>query len=277
MIAIKISLPSQSEDAAVTLLWELGTAGLEVQPAASEGTVSLLVYFAVDEEQRPTLAARITGEIPQATVEPAEVPDVDWVARFRDGFRPFAAGGFRIVPAWEQDAVRDQRTLLIDPGRAFGTGTHESTRLCLLLLERLAAQGPLGRVIDVGAGTGILALAALKLGASFALAADIDAEALHSCRQHARLNDARLHLLQADGGRAVRPRYFDILLANITAPLLIGRAAELCALPTRSCVLSGILAEEADSVRAAFAAFDPNPHVERMGEWAGLLLTRRVP
>ncbi len=275
MIALRITLPAAREDAAVTLLWELGTAGIEVQPAA-EGAVSLLSFFPGDETACSGLAAQIGKGLPDATIEAADVPDVDWVARFRDGFRPFSVGTFRIVPAWDDCTAADARTLRIDPGRAFGTGTHESTRLCLLLLERLATEGALGRVLDVGAGTGILALAAARLGAALAVASDIDVDALHSCRQHAALNGARLPLLRADGGRAVQPGRFDGLLANLTAPLLIERAQELGALFTRWAVLAGLLVEEVASVRAAFAAIDPSPQVEYMGEWAGLRLTKRA-
>lgn len=276
MIALRITLPAAREDAAVTLLWELGTAGIEVQPAA-EGAISLLTFFSCEEATCPVLAAQIGKHLLDATIEATDVPDVDWVARFRDGFRPFSVGTFRIVPVWDECATPGDRTLRIDPGRAFGTGTHESTRLCLLLLERLAAEGSLGRVLDVGAGTGILALAAARLGAALAVASDIHVEALHSCRQHAALNGARLPLLRADGGRAVQPGRFDGLLANLTAPLLIERAQELGALFTRWAVLAGLLAEEVASVRAAFAGIDPSPQVEYMGEWAGLRLTKRAP
>jgi ribosomal protein L11 methyltransferase len=275
MIALRIALPAVLEEAAVTLLWEMGTAGIEVRPDRDD-VLALLAYFAVEESERAALSARVARELPDGRIDAVDVPEVDWVARFREGFRPFGVGTFRFVPAWEQQAESAPRMLRMDPGRAFGTGTHETTRLCLLLIERLAAEGPLGRVLDVGAGTGILALAAMRLGAAFAVAADLDPEALLSCRQHAALNGLRLPLVRADGGRAIRPRCFDVLLANLMAPLLIERADELGGLFTRTAVLSGLLVEEIDEVRVAFRAYDPDPRVERMGEWAALRLTRRV-
>lgn len=275
MIALRLTLPAAREEAAVTLLWELGTAGIEVQSAPEE-TLALLAYFPIDQDEIPTLVMAIRRELADATIEAADVPDVDWVARFRDGFRSFAVGSFQIIPAWEARANLGPRALRIDPGRAFGTGTHESTQLCVLLLERLAEQTALGRVLDVGAGTGILALVAARLGATFVVASDNDAEALASCRQHATLNGVHLPVLCADGGRAVRPGLFDVLVANLMAPLLIERAEELGALFGRSAILAGLLTGEVDDVRRAFRAFDPAPRVECMGEWAALCLTRRV-
>jgi ribosomal protein L11 methyltransferase len=275
MIALRITLPAAREEDAVTLLWEMGTAGVEVQPA-QDGTLALLSYFAVAQAECAALVTRLSGELTDARIEITDVPDVDWVARFRDGFRPFSVGNFHIVPAWEQGARLSDRVLRIDPGRAFGTGTHESTRLCLRLLERLASERALGRVLDVGAGTGILALAAVRLGAGFVVASDFDADALLSCRRHADLNDVHLRLLRADGGRAIRPGRFDVLVANLMAPLLIERAKELAAVFTGSAILAGLLVEEVEDVRSAFSACDPDPGVERLGEWAALCLTKRV-
>ena len=108
----------------------------------------LLAYF-----PGPADVAEALRALPSARLEPIAVPDVDWVASFREGFRAFDVGGFRVVPAWEP-APAGARVLRVDPARAFGTGTHETTRLCLLALEGLAAERPLGRVLDLGAGTG---------------------------------------------------------------------------------------------------------------------------
>lgn len=275
MIALRLTLPAAREEAGVTLLWELGTAGIEVQ-AAAQGMTALLAYFPVEESERPRLVTAIRHQLVDAIVDAADVPDVDWVARFKEGFRPFAIGSFRIIPAWEECENLGHRALRIDPGRAFGTGTHESTRLCVRLLERLAEERALGRVLDVGAGTGILGMVAARLGATLVVASDNDAEALASSRQHAALNGVRLALLRADGGRAIRPGRFDVLVANLMAPLLIERADELGALFGRSAVLAGLLTNEVDDVRTAFRAFDPDPHVECMGEWAALCLTKQA-
>jgi ribosomal protein L11 methyltransferase len=273
MRAFRVTLSERDEDVATALLWEAGTSGLEVG-STPEGDVVLTAYFP-DEPDLGTLRARL----PFARVEPADVPDVDWVARFREDFRAFRVGRFAITPAWEPPPAAGI-PLVVDPGRAFGTGTHETTRLCLVALEEIAGHRPLGRVIDVGAGTGILGIAALRLGASGAVAADLDEDAVASCRAHARLNGSPLLVVRGDGGRPFRDGAFDVVVANLTAPLLVARAAELCALraPGGRLVLSGLLDTDrlevqsafADCRQSAFADCGP-PAVRHEGEWAALV------
>jgi ribosomal protein L11 methyltransferase len=268
MRAFRVTVPEADEDLATALLWEAGTAGIEVAPSR-DGRAVLLAYFA-DEASLEPLAAGI----PAATVESVPVPDVDWVARFRESFRAFRAGQFLIAPPWDEwDGTSDGgERLVIDPGRAFGTGTHESTRLCLRALEVLARQRSLGRVIDVGTGTGILAIAALRLGADAAVATDTDPDALSAARAHAELNRVSLSLVRADGPRPLRPRSADLVLANLTAPLLVTHAAGLSALraPGAALILSGLLEDDMDTVTAAYEACG-RPEVLRDGEWAALV------
>src|SRR6185295_2287505 len=126
----------ETQDLVVAQLWELGTSGIEERPTG------LLAYF--DGEMT---AEALRAALPGASVTPTPVPDVDWVARFREGFRAFAVADFWIAPLWDEGATpAAKRRLVVDPGRAFGTGTHESTALCLEALARRAACGPLGRV-----------------------------------------------------------------------------------------------------------------------------------
>lgn len=213
---------------------------------------------------------RALGAIRGARVRAVEVPDVDWVARFREDFRAFDAAGFRVVPEWESGARAAPRSLIVDPGRAFGTGTHQTTRLCLELLVEESTLRPLGRVLDVGAGTGILAIAALRLGAPTAVAVDFDPEATASCATHARLNDVSLAVVQGDGGRAFRPARFDLVVANLMAPLLVERADELRAIcaPGGTLMLSGLLVEDVEAVSRAYA-FGAVEH-RFDSEWAAL-------
>jgi len=262
MRAFCVTVAEADEDEAVTALWEAGTAGVEVRPAPGR-RLRLLAYFA-DDSGGPALAVLPAG----ATVEPAEVENVDWLARFREGFHAFRAGRFLIAPDWDAAAstagARSSATadtLIVDPGRAFGTGTHETTRLCLAALEALAARRPLGRTLDLGAGTGLLSVAAVRLGASFVCASDLDHEAnLASCH-HAHLNRVRLAVVRADGGRGFRPGSFDLVLANLMALLLVDRAAEIRALvaPGGALVLSGLLVDDVPLVRAAFEGASPAP------------------
>jgi ribosomal protein L11 methyltransferase len=273
MLAFLITASAGDHDAIVERLWELGTSGIEERPG---DRLYLLSYFGDD-----MTAAQVRGalaDLRDVSVAPSPIPDVDWVARFRENFGAFAAAGFWVVPAWDREAERraeGRPVLVIDPGRAFGTGTHESTTLCLSALERLAAARPLGDVADIGTGSGILAIAARKLGARSAVATDIDPEALVSARQHAALNQTPLPLVHADGARAFAPARFDTVLANIMAPVLIERAPELTALarPAGRLVLAGLLAGELAEVGAAYAQAGALTH-EIRGEWASLVIDR---
>jgi len=197
------------------------------------------------------------------------------VARVREGFRPFAAGPFRIVPAWEAAAPggHGERVIVVEPGLAFGTGTHESTRLCLAALDERARAGPLGHVLDVGTGSGILSVAAVRLGARRVTAVELDAEALPVARRHAELNRAPIRLVRGDGARALRAAAFDVVLANISAPLLVERAEELAvrARGRGALILSGFLVDDLPSVRAAYAGRG-RVEVRTDGLWAALLV-----
>lgn len=265
MLAFSVTVEAAREDDAVAALWEHGTCGLEVRPAAA-GCVELVAYF----EREPDSQA-LQHALPGARIAGVPVPEVDWVARFREGFRPFQVGRFRVAPRWEV-ATPSPEVLVVDPGRAFGTGTHETTRLCLEALEELAARRPLGRTLDLGSGTGLLAVAAERLGARPLVASDLDPEATAASQLHARLNGARLHVVRADGGTAFRGGAFDLVLANLMALLLVDRASEIRALvaPGGALVLSGLLLEDVPPVRDAYAACG-TPRERTLGEWAALV------
>jgi len=263
--ALSVTVDAAREDETATALWDHGTCGIEVRPDAA-GRVELLAYFEHEPDK-----ARLESALPDAAITGVPVPEVDWVARFREGFRPFRVGRFLISPCWEATA-RSPELLVVDPGRAFGTGTHETTRLCLEALEELATRRPLGRTLDLGSGTGLLAVAAERLGAESTVASDIDPEATAASRLHARLNSARLQVVRADGGTAFRPGSFDLVLANLMVLLLIDRVAEIRALvaPGGALVLSGLLLDDVPPVRQAYAACGA-PRELRFGEWAALV------
>jgi len=273
--AFRIVIAASQEDDAVTALWDLGTSGLETRSAGPD-RAELIAFFETEGDLLPDLRHALAPLAPLA-VEPAFVPEVDWVARFRAGFEAFPVGRFLVQPAWDaRPPGRGQLPLVVDPGRAFGTGTHESTRLCLERLEELARQGPLpAPVLDLGSGSGILAIAARRLGASHVFAVDHDPEAVRSAREHARLNGTPLRIVQADGGRGLRARRFGLVLANIAAPFLRARAGEIAGLvaPGGMLVLSGFLGEDLDTVRAAYTALGPTES-RSLGEWAALLVRR---
>jgi ribosomal protein L11 methyltransferase len=258
---------------ATALLWDLGTAGIEVTPGRGE-EVALLAYFAEGKDEGEVAAA--LAPLSGARVEATPVPEVDWVARFRESFRAFKAGRFRIAPPWDLPPDRSD-LLIVSPGRAFGTGTHETTRLCLAALETLAGEGPIGRMLDLGTGAGLLAVAAAKLGARGVTALDLDPEAIESARLHVRMNQVEVRLLRADGGRPFRRGVFDLICANLTVALLRERRDELGRLlaPGGTLILSGMLAADVRGLAKAYAGLGRVARQEEEGEWAALLVRRR--
>jgi ribosomal protein L11 methyltransferase len=265
MRAFRVTVVERDEDLVTGELYDAGTDGIEVGPAKDD-RVSLLAYFSNDVD-----LAVLRQRLKDAAVEPVPIPDVDWVARFRESFRAFRVGRFVVAPPWDRPADGED-LLLVDPGRAFGTGTHESTRLCLGALEDLAHRRDLGRVVDVGTGTGILGVAAARLGARLVVASDTDPEATASARTHARLNGVDLCIVRGDAARPFLPGAFDLVLANLTAPLLVAHARGLAALRASGggLVLSGLLDTDVDEVGAAYAACGP-PETRHDGEWVALV------
>ncbi len=270
MRAYRVRIPAAEEDLAASLLWELGTAGIEVCAGAG-ADLALLAYFSDDRVDENAVTSAL-APLPRARVEAAPLPEVDWVSRFRETFRGFRAGRFLIAPPWDLPPARDD-LIIVEPGRAFGTGTHETTRLCLAALESLAGSAVLRRVLDIGTGSGLLAVAATLLGAGLVAAVDIDPEAVASAALHARINHAPVRIVAGDGGRAFRAGSFDLVMANLTSRLLLDRRDEIAALlaPGGALILSGLLAEELPALERAFEGLGPVT-VRREGEWAALVV-----
>ena len=183
-----------------------------------------------------------------------DVPEQDWVRLTQSQFGPVEiTPGFWIVPTWHEPPAQARRVIRLDPGLAFGTGTHPTTRMCLRWIAR---QPPAGqRVLDYGCGSGILAIGAGKCGAGEIDAVDIDEAAVLSTVANAAANNVKL---QAGLPDRANGRY-QIVLANILATPLKVLAPQLCAhvAPGGSLVLAGILERQADELKAAYA-----PHAQ---------------
>ena len=182
----------------------------------------------------------------------AEVPDQDWVRLTQSQFTPVEiTPEFWIVPTWHEPPAQARQTIRLDPGLAFGTGTHPTTRMCLRWIARRATTQPLGRVLDYGCGSGILAIGAAKFGAPDIDAVDIDPAAVESTELNAQANAVQLHAGLPD--KAVGP--YNTVLANILASPLQVLAPLLCAHVAAggSLVLAGILERQADELKAAYA------------------------
>jgi ribosomal protein L11 methyltransferase len=229
----------------------------DFQVTAIEDTPDSLRVFFTREAERDAAAARLRAEA-DLTVTAEDVPDDDWAARSQAGIRPIEVLDLTIAPPWAADKARATsagRTLVIQPSMGFGTGHHASTRLCLRLLQQLPLAGL--SVLDIGTGSGVLAIAAATLGANRVTGVDLDPDALENARENLELNDlaGRVELVERDlSTEAAGLEPCDIVLANLTGGLLCRDAATIAVLVASggSLIASGFQAHELDEVTAAF-------------------------
>jgi ribosomal protein L11 methyltransferase len=280
---VAVSVSAEAEEAACSLLFELGATGI-VTLEESGASIKLGAYFEeqaeVSEITRAIEAelARVSGRDALLAVELSDVPDQDWMRKWKEGFEAIMVGERLIIaPSWKLPYDRGDRLVIqIDPGMAFGTGTHETTRLCLEAIERYARGS---EVLDVGTGTGILAIAAalVRPGARVT-AIDVDTVAVEVARENVSINNvsASVELFQAQP-RDFADRAFDTVLANLTAEVIIALMKDLagCLAPAGVMILSGILAAlradvECSLTEAGLAVVDRS----EAGEWAALVAVR---
>lgn len=268
--------------------------GVTYNDAEDEGTpfgpARVYGYLAIDErieETRQRLEEGLwhLGQI-RALPEPKYTPiqDEDWMAAWKLHYHPIQIGKrLLILPAWLEEPGGERLAVKIDPSMAFGTGTHPTTQLCMELLEDTVQPGK--AVIDVGCGSGILSVGALKLGASHVLAVDIDNAAIRSTKENAAANGVLEKVETGLGSvKEISERRFTIhkaplVLANILAPVIIrlfdDGLANLLE-PGGKMVLSGILAEQAGGVITAAEARGLNAIDQRqIGDWVAIVLHNR--
>ncbi len=275
---IRLALRVRREDAEIALaeLLELAPSGVE-ETEREDGVVEYAVYGAPGElPALPDLRAAVGGALVEVVTE--EVPD-DWHERWKAFHRPVAVSGprgaLRVRPPWERPGGEPGvEELVIDPGQAFGTGAHDTTRLCLELLLDL---DPGGACVDLGCGSGVLAIAAARLGWSPVRGLDHEAESVAATADNARANSVSVIAERFDLLRDGRAPGAPTVLANLLRPLLLHVARTGFSGETPAFLIAGgLLANEADEVAAAFAAGHRLEEVARRqrGEWAALLLRR---
>jgi ribosomal protein L11 methyltransferase len=288
---IRLALRVRRADAEVVLadLLEIAPSGVEevelpVQDGG-EAAVEYAVYGSSGElPDLPDLRA-VAGEA-LVEVSVGELPD-DWSERWKQFHRPVlieppmdggTVSALRVRPPWEPPSVQPGACeIVIDPAQAFGTGAHATTRLCLELLLALAAcEADRGAVLDVGAGSGVLAIAAAKLGYRPVLALDNDRESVRAIVENAAVNGVQVEARRFDLRREALPGTdrAPVVLANLLRPLLLDLADMLVTAP-QHLVASGLLRWEADEVAEAFAKrLGLREQVRReRAEWAALWLT----
>lgn len=240
-----------------------------------------LIAYVDDEASAAAVRERLERE--GLAVDVAPLPPTDWIARSLQGLGPIRAGRFFLHGAHDRALRRAGGvSLQIDAGAAFGTGHHETTQGCLLALDRLLTARRPRRVLDVGAGSGVLAIAAAKAVKAKALAGDLDMEAVRVARHNAAVNDASplVRVIAAHGvghPEIRRSAPYDLVFANILARPLIALAPALARIlaPRGSLVLSGLTRAQERSVFAAYRSRGlATADRIRLGDWSTLVVSR---
>jgi ribosomal protein L11 methyltransferase len=263
----------------------------EEDEGTATGPITVRAYLEVNdqlEETRQKLEESLyfLGMIkPLPTPAYKQIADQNWMEAWKEHYKPILIGQrLLILPAWLESPEPKRIPIKIDPGMAFGTGTHPTTQLCLELMEVSTDHRPLTTVIDVGCGSGILSIAALKLGASKVLGVDIDIESVKNSRENADTNGVGEELLLGQGSvtevlsGSFQFKSAPLVVANILGPILIrlfdAGLADLVE-PNGEIILSGILDHQAESVIAAGEAKGLKRNDQRqIGDWVAISLKK---
>jgi ribosomal protein L11 methyltransferase len=282
---VQVDVTPDTVDETSALLFELGAEGVEerdegtLAKAAHAGKVTLVAAFGSRAEAEEAIAELAqNGSAPRYE----EIVGDAWRDAWKEHYRPFPIARTRdgrsvvVRPPWESYAPKEgEHVLELEPGRAFGTGLHETTRLVAQALADHAAELAEATILDVGCGSGVLALVALALGATRAVAVDVDPEAIEVTRENAARN-AMSDRVDASTTSLERCPRAPVVVANIEARVLVPMAPELArhVSPGGLLLLSGILLPQRDEVRAAYAGMTSlgSPAALTMGEWTLLAL-----
>lgn len=200
----------------------------------------------------------------------------DWLAEWKKHWRPTIIGGFVVAPPWEKVDDPERIAIYIEPNMAFGTGTHNTTQLCLGEIEKCYKVGD--SFLDVGTGTGILAIAVAKLNARAGkpakmLGCDTDIDCVRLARENAVLNGVGDDVEFSDGSIADGTEIYDVVCANLTIDVIEPMLGLLISRATSTLILSGILAEQEPIIRTALSEFGyDDPTIEYSGEWIAVTL-----
>jgi ribosomal protein L11 methyltransferase len=252
---VRIEVPLTQRDIVSELLWRLDTLGFS---ESEKGETLILEAFFSGAQSGRDVVNRVSGELTVAGAEPfvccASLYDFEpktWLENYRSSFQEFSIGeNFFIYPPWSHPSTEYRANIMIEPALAFGTGTHESTRLALLAIEPLLPR--VRSMLDVGTGSGILSIGAKKLNPNLAVTAfDNDWLAVKSAWQNLEKNQLDDVYLFAGEVAALSGSY-DLIVANLTLEIFKQLAADLCRIGTRHLVLSGFTTEQMESVLYLF-------------------------
>jgi ribosomal protein L11 methyltransferase len=269
--ALDVALEPDAREAVEYALMEAGALGTETTD------LTVIGYFA-DTPDRERIrnelfdALRIYN-LPSSSVRDMNVREIvqrDWLEEWKQNWQPVEVGRFIIAPPWSELGNTDERLVIrIEPGMAFGTGTHETTRLCLQAIEKHFSGGSF---LDVGTGTGILAIAAAKLFPEARIeAVDTDEAAIAIARENAKANNARVEFRVGSVNESMASA--DLVCANLTADVIVGMLQTLVSLTCGKLILSGILETQIELVQAGLSDCGVSEfEVEQDGEWVTLIM-----
>lgn len=304
---VSCEVPAAMVDMTAEFLVELSSAGVAIdnrvldtfslESVEDSPFSSVTAYFPADgpiaeilRQIREFLSANGPGFPGYTPSEPvlAKIAEEDWSSSWKENFKPLRIGVHLVIrPTWEEFAAGDADIVIdLDPGMAFGTGTHATTRLCLSVLERIMSgkgetennrEWKARKVLDVGTGSGILGIAAVKLGAEQVIAIDLDGDAVRAAAENSAINGVSASMHISDTPLELTGRGFDVILANILAEDLARLSPELTKrlAPGGFLVLSGILTEKESIVAESYAGFEPGPiEILREDEWSCMVYRR---
>lgn len=273
-ISLSLTPRAENYDQVTRLLFAAGCSGVW-EPDQGEDHAAIVAYFPAGYQDRMADLCRQLSpflSVPETEIAIEKIAQENWMEGWKDYFRPVKlTPTWTVLPPWWPGAGTQPGQILIYPGMAFGTGTHETTRLAATLLEKALKPGD--SVLDVGTGSAILAILSRKLDAGRIFAIDNDVDALENAAENCRLNGCDHAIRLSSCTLADLEGTFDLVVANIIAPVLVELAPQLVAKlhPGGRLILSGILAEQLETVKMIYESkgiFVDHQLTE--GEWVAL-------
>lgn len=306
----RLTTTTGAEDIVSSMLMDLGIQGVQIEdrvPLTEEDKEQMFVdilpdileddgkayltFYLEEEEDKETILMRVRKELEEmksfldvgeCTIEEAQTEDVDWVNNWKQYFHQFYIDDILVIPSWEKVEAKDEDKLVIhiDPGTAFGTGTHETTQLCIRQLKRYVTKG--ARILDVGCGSGILGMLALKFGAAYSVGTDLDPNAIDASHENMEVNGISREQYEVMIGNiiddqavqdAVGYERYDVVVANILAEVLVPltpvivRQMKTGGIYITSGIIDGKETVVAEAVKAAGLEV---LEVNRQGEWVSV-------
>ncbi|MBX3134974.1 50S ribosomal protein L11 methyltransferase [Candidatus Obscuribacterales bacterium] len=284
---LELTVPTRHEDMASWVLVQGGALGCEVLPHSDEQVVIRASFdkHVLDQEKLQNLAALLEEYGLSDTLRSLKVSDIpkeDWLAKWKEGFEPFRVGTkFVVCPLWRKDDLSPEisegrNVIFIEPGMAFGTGLHTTTQFCLRALE---AYKPEGNVLDVGTGSGILAIACKMVNPEAnVIGVDTDPLSIEAAETDLKVNNLEGKVdLRLGSTETVADMQFDMILSNLTCEDIIALLPDYVRMlkPGAKVIGAGILKEKLEMLKGAISRYPVNiEHAETLGNWVGIVLQR---